>query len=67
MRVYGIWAGNPNGILEETNKCIEAVFGSFLYTHQCTRKRGHGKDGLYCKQHARKHQEREDYAKETKS
>lgn len=43
---------------EDETKCVQsvrpkdAVFG---YHEQCKRKRGHGKDGLYCVQHARFH------------
>ena len=57
-RIYGKWAGNPKGIPEHTAKCIEEVYGTCGYTayvpYQCNRKRGYGKDGLYCKQHAKK-------------
>ena len=28
--------------------------------YQCSRKRGHGRDGLYCKQHAKRHPEAPD-------
>jgi hypothetical protein len=48
---YGTWADNPT-------RCIEQVWpsGGTWIPHQCCRKRGHGPDGLYCKQHAKKHQ-----------
>lgn len=57
MRRYGSRAGNPQGRLEDVTRCIievwprgrEGVTGA----HQCYRKRGFGKDGLYCKQHAK--------------
>ena len=49
-RRYGEWAGNPKGHPENTTRCI--VEGRFMFP-QCYRKRGHGKDGLYCKQHAK--------------
>lgn len=53
-RIYGAWAGNPQGREENSANCIEEVHeqgrGGMFY--QCNRKRGHGKDGLYCKQHA---------------
>ena len=32
----------------------------YLSSHQCTRKPGHGPDGLFCKQHARVVTRRED-------
>ena len=52
-RIYGGWAGNPKGNPENKENCIEEVYGLDWYSHQCTRKRGHGKDGLYCKQHTK--------------
>jgi hypothetical protein len=52
-RVYCCWAGNPKGTPENTANCIEDVpdAGRSVLSHQCTRKRGHGEGGLYCKQH----------------
>ncbi len=54
MRRYGSWAGNEKGNPEDTTKCIVEVHDSSrgCLSHQCRRKRGHGPDGLYCKQHA---------------
>lgn len=55
-RIYGEWAGNPKGIPENITRCIEEVWpaGCRSYvSYQCHRKRGYGKDGLYCKQHAK--------------
>ncbi len=41
---------------EDVRRCIEVVRGWNGWHHpQCSRKRGFGEDGLYCKQHARKH------------
>lgn len=56
-RRYGEWAGNPNGVAEDKDRCAEEVWplDSYLIPTQCSRKRGHGKDGLYCKQHAKRH------------
>ena len=55
-RVYGQWAGNQKGTLENTTKCIEEVWyqvGKMLsLSRQCSRKRGHGPEGVYCRQHA---------------
>lgn len=59
-RFYGQWSGRPRGIPEDPNLCIEAVRekdGFKMVSYQCCRKRGHGPDGLYCKQHAKKHEE----------
>jgi len=54
VRIYGQWAGNPQGYCERTDRCVEKVAPGWLYI-QCSRKRGHGKDGLYCKQHSKWH------------
>jgi len=53
LRVYGAWAGNPGGTLEDTSKCVQGVWseGRGALEHQCNRNRGHGPGGLYCKQH----------------
>lgn len=42
---------------ENTAFCVEAVYteGRAPSGYQCQRKRGHGTDGLYCKQHAKVH------------
>lgn len=52
-RVYGQWAGNPKGTLEDVSLCIESVMPNERapIAHQCRRKRGHGPGGLYCAQH----------------
>ncbi len=59
QRRYGVWGGRPQGQAEDPARCIEQVWPSVpcaWIPHQCCRKRGHGPDGLYCKQHAKKHQ-----------
>ena len=50
LRTYGAWAGSPKGEQEDVSRCVEGVFSGFTH-YQCRRKRGHGKNGLYCKQH----------------
>jgi len=57
FRRYGQWAGNEAGIREDITRCIEEVYpsGRLIIPYQCHRKRGFGKDGLYCKQHAESH------------
>ena len=52
-RIYGAWAGNPQGHEEDVALCIESVHepGRGGMIHQCYKKRGHGDGGLYCKQH----------------
>lgn len=60
FRYYGKWAGNPKGCKEDTDKCIAEVWESNIwFAHQCERKRGHGIDGLFCKQHAKKYSDYE--------
>ena len=55
LRRYGQWAGSPRGFAEDTRHCIAEVYSRHLtLPGQCSRKRGHGPDGLYCKQHAKK-------------
>jgi len=58
-RIYGQWAGNEKSVPEDKTRCIiKEVFSSerggfsAYICRQCRRKRGYGKDGLYCKQHA---------------
>lgn len=55
LRRYGQWAGSPKGTPEDTDRCIAEVpldSHSILFK-QCSRKRGHGALGLYCKQHSK--------------
>jgi hypothetical protein len=56
-RRYGVWGGCPMGQAEDPTRCTEEVWSreNTWYPHQCSRKRGHGPDGLYCKQHAKQH------------
>ena len=56
-RIYGQWTGNPKGIEENISRCVEEVYNrcSGMLSSQCSRKRGYGKDGLYCKQHAKRY------------
>lgn len=54
MRRYGESAMNPRGFKENPTKCVEEVWErSGWHSYQCRRLRGHGPDGLYCKQHAK--------------
>ena len=54
-RRYRRWAGNPNGTPEDPLRCIENVAdgGRSVLSHQCDRRRGHGPNGEYCRQHAK--------------
>lgn len=52
---YGSWAGNPKGNPEKKDQCVAQVYPPPGWiSAQCTRKRGFGPNGEYCKQHARK-------------
>ncbi len=56
-RRYGVWGGCPQGTPEDPERCIEEIWGHVGWIpHQCSRKRGHGPDGLHCKQHAKQHE-----------
>ena len=56
--IYGRWAGCPAGTPEDPTRCIEQVWSNMV-GQQCGRRRGYGKDGQYCKQHAKMIEERE--------
>lgn len=60
-RRYGEWAGDPQGRPEDETRCIEEVWPREIgwIAYQCTRKRGYGPGGLYCKQHAKMIEDRE--------
>lgn len=53
FRRYGCWAGNQEGVEEDVTKCVFGVWPAVRSSieQQCQRKRGHGQDGLWCKQH----------------
>ena len=53
-RRYDVWNGNPKGTPEDKTRCIQEV-SDYTGWHiiQCSRKRGYGLNGLYCKQHAK--------------
>ena len=54
FRYYGQWAGNKEGTREDKICCVYEVWApDRWHAYQCSRKRGHGPDGLYCKQHAK--------------
>lgn len=51
---YGGWAGNEHGRVADLTRCCVEVTryeNGWPRNHQCNRKRGHGPDGEYCKQH----------------
>lgn len=56
-RRYGQWGGNPRGVQENVTRCVESIYPSWTrspISQQCSRKRGYGPNGEYCKQHAKK-------------
>lgn len=56
FRRYGAWAGYPNGYRENMDFCAEQIPERHGYRFfQCGRKRGHGPNGEYCKQHAKRY------------
>lgn len=50
---YGAWAGLPDGHKPDFTRCCEEVWSRERWSrhYQCTKPRGHGPDGAYCKQH----------------
>jgi hypothetical protein len=52
---YTQWGGNPKGNDYNPACCAYSICGSErgALPCQCSRKNGHGPDGLYCKQHSR--------------
>jgi hypothetical protein len=53
QKAYGAWAGLPKGNPPDYSRCCEEVHSRDRWTkfYQCTKPRGHGPDGAYCKQH----------------
>ena len=61
-RRYGEWAGNPKGWPEDVTHCIKRVWPAHAWGgKQCSRKRGHGPGGEWCKQHAKQLEAAEAY------
>lgn len=50
---YHQWAGNPKGQPYKDGCCAYEVWSN-IFSYQCSRKNGHGPNGLYCKQHVKK-------------
>lgn len=49
---YRAWAGDPMGRKPDFARCCKSVTGfPSHFQSQCSRKRGHGPDKAYCKQH----------------
>ncbi len=49
---YGAWAAEPKGRPYVRGRCAYEVHCNYRF-FQCSRKNGHGADGLYCKTHAK--------------
>ncbi len=56
---YGEWAGWPRGMAYNPACCAYEIWED-MHSFQCSRKNGHGPDGLYCKQHAKMIERKED-------
>lgn len=52
-KAYGQWAGNEAGRKPDFTRCCKNLFDirSAPGGYQCSRKRGHGPGGAYCKVH----------------
>ena len=51
---YNRWAGNRNGTAYDLAYCAAEVANAVGWgRHQCSRRPGHGKNGIFCKQHAK--------------
>lgn len=50
---YGRWAGDPKGAKPDFTRCCVGVWtrDGWPREYQCSKKRGFGPDGAYCKQH----------------
>jgi len=53
QRRYGRGPGSRLGSSYDDTLCAwEVRYASSMWTSQCSRKPGHGPDGIFCKQHA---------------
>lgn len=59
-RRYGQWAGNPDGMAEDSTRCREEVWprDAGWMPYQCQRNRGHGPRTELCAQHAKLYENR---------
>ena len=57
---YGQWSGNEKGNPEDKTKCFEEIGFEDYVGRQCSRKRGYGPGGLYCKTHAKYYRKEND-------
>lgn len=57
---YGQNNTNPNGRAEDKTRCVDEVWNGprGMSASQCSRKRGFGPGGEYCKQHAKRAEEK---------
>ena len=54
MRRYGVWTGNPRGIPEDLNNCIDEVSHDGFKSYQCSKPRGYGPKREYCRIHTKR-------------
>lgn len=59
-RRYHCWAGEPDGYPENPLNCIVSVpeGGRSCLSRQCKKKRGQGRNGLFCGIHAKQDSKR---------
>ncbi len=49
---YGEWSGHPKGVAADPERCAYEIWTDWR-SSQCLRKRGHGPEKAFCKQHAK--------------
>lgn len=56
LNLYSAWSGTDTGTPVNPTRCITVVShdGVAGYTRQCMHPNGHGPDGMFCKNHAKK-------------
>ena len=57
---YGQSALNERGDAEDPTRCVDEVWNGprGMTSSQCRRRRGHGPDGEWCRQHAKQQEAR---------
>ncbi len=61
---YAAWAGDPKGRAYDPQRCAQSIWTD-MWDHgrQCSRKPGHGPEGLFCRQHVPKTEETDMHSK----
>jgi len=53
---YGVWQGDKEGKPFNPANCAQETSKNWIY-FQCPNEPGHGKDGMFCEEHAERHPE----------